>query len=81
MSRRSQVSGGSVPSWHLFLHKCNEPPMADKPKQSPKRDARLNLTIQEDIYIEFKVQAARERLSMSELVERMIAEYLNGKKA
>ena len=50
--------------------------MADKPKQSPKRDARLNLTIRNELFLEFKVQSVREQISMSELVERIIENYL-----
>ena len=50
--------------------------MPKKPKESPKREARLNLTIQEDLYIEFKIQAAKERTSLADLAERMIKGYL-----
>ena len=53
--------------------------MPKKP-EPPKRDARLNLTIREDVYVEFKMQAVRERTSMAELAERMIEEYLEKKK-
>jgi len=46
------------------------------PKEPPKREGRLSLTIREDLLLEFKMQAVRERTSMSELVERMMSDYL-----
>ena len=49
--------------------------MPKKP-ESPKREGRLSLTIREDVLLDLKMQAVRERTSMSELTERMIVEYL-----
>jgi hypothetical protein len=54
--------------------------MAKKPKEKPKRDARLSLTIRDDLFRELKLQAVLERTSMAELAERMIEEYLKRKK-
>ncbi len=48
--------------------------MADKP--TPKREGRLTITIREDLLLELKIQAAKERTSMSDLVERTIERYL-----
>ncbi len=69
----SSVVRGLRTFGHPFLHKCTIPQM---PKEPPKREGRLSLTIREDLLLEFKMQAVRERTSMSELVERMMSDYL-----
>jgi hypothetical protein len=39
----------------------------------------LTLKVRKDIWLEWKIQAAREETTMSELAERLIAEYLKRK--
>jgi hypothetical protein len=62
------------------LRKHINPQMPKKPKEAPKREARLSLTIRDDLFRDFKMQAVTERTSMAELAERMIEEYLKQKK-
>ena len=39
----------------------------------------LTLKVRKDIWLEWKIQAAREETTMSELAERLIADYLKRK--
>ena len=39
----------------------------------------LTLKVRKDIWLEWKIQAAREETTMSELAERLIAEYVKRK--
>jgi hypothetical protein len=39
----------------------------------------LTLKVQKDIWLAWKVQAAREETTMSELAERLVSEYLKRK--
>ena len=39
----------------------------------------LTLKVRKDIWLEWKIQAAREETTMSEIAERLIAEYLKRK--
>ena len=51
-----------------------------KRQNDSERDARLNLTIREELLHAFKMQAVKERTSMAELAERIIEEYLKSAK-
>jgi len=39
----------------------------------------LTLKVRKDIWLEWKIQAAREETTMSELAERLISDYLKRK--
>lgn len=39
----------------------------------------LTLKVRKDIWLEWKIQAAREETTMSEIAERLVLEYLNRK--
>jgi hypothetical protein len=39
----------------------------------------LTLKVRKDIWLEWKIQAAREETTMSELAERLVADYLKRK--
>jgi hypothetical protein len=39
----------------------------------------LSLKIRKDIWLEWKIQAAREETTMSEIAERLLEEYLRRK--
>jgi hypothetical protein len=39
----------------------------------------LTLKVRKDIWLQWKIQAAREETTMSELAERLIADYLKRK--
>lgn len=39
----------------------------------------LTLKVRKDIWLDWKIQAAREETTMSEMAERLIAEYLKRK--
>lgn len=39
----------------------------------------LTLKVRKDIWLDWKIQAAREETTMSEIAERLIAEYLKRK--
>ena len=54
--------------------------MPKKPQEKPKRDARLSLTIRDDLFRELKIRTVQERTSMAELAEWMTEGYLKRKK-
>ena len=39
----------------------------------------LTLKVRKDIWLEWKIQAAREETTMSELAEKLVSEYLKRK--
>jgi hypothetical protein len=52
---------------------------ARKKGQKPMELKPLTLKVRKDIWLDWKIQAAREETTMSELAERLIGEYLKRK--
>jgi hypothetical protein len=52
---------------------------ARKKGEKPMELKPLTLKVRKDIWLDWKIQAAREETTMSELAERLIGEYLKRK--
>jgi hypothetical protein len=52
---------------------------AKKKGAKPMEQKVLSLKIRKDLWLEWKIQAAREETTMSEIAERLIADYLRRK--
>jgi hypothetical protein len=54
---------------------------ARKKEGKPMELKALTLKVRKDIWLAWKIQAAREETTMSELAERLVSDYLKAKKA
>jgi hypothetical protein len=52
---------------------------AKKKEGKPMEQKVLSLKIRKDLWLEWKIQAAREETTMSEIAERLISDYLKRK--
>jgi hypothetical protein len=50
-----------------------------KKEGKPMQQKALSLKIRKDLWLEWKIQAAREETTMSEIAERLIMDYLKRK--
>jgi hypothetical protein len=52
---------------------------AKKKEEKPMEQKVLSLKVRKDIWLAWKIQAAREETTMSEIAERLIQKYLREK--
>jgi hypothetical protein len=52
---------------------------AKKKGEKPMEQKVLSLKVRKDIWLSWKIQAAREETTMSEIAERLISDYLKRK--